>query len=53
MRSLPPKRAKSAIEASTMRLALETTIERRRNRASQWRWRAWSRSIPCVSSLPA
>jgi hypothetical protein len=50
--SLPPKRAKSAIEASTMRKALETTIERRRKRASQCRWRAWSRSIPCVSSLP-
>jgi hypothetical protein len=27
--SLPPKRANSAIEASTMRTALETTIERR------------------------
>jgi hypothetical protein len=35
-----------------MRKALETTIERRRKRASQCRWRAWSRSIPCVSSLP-
>src|SRR3954465_8149597 len=46
------KRAKSAIEASTMRLALETTQGRRRNRASQCRWRAWSRSMPCVSSLP-
>ena len=27
-------------------------MERRRKRASQCRWRAWSRSIPCVSSLP-
>jgi hypothetical protein len=50
--SLPPKRAKSAIEASTMRTAFETTIDLRRKRASQCRWRAWSRSIPCVSSLP-
>ncbi len=49
---LPPKRAKSAMEASTMRRALETTIERRRKRASQCRWRAWSRSMPWVSSLP-
>jgi hypothetical protein len=46
------KRAKSAIEASTMRFALETTQVRRRKRASQWRWREWSRSMPCVSSLP-
>jgi type I restriction enzyme M protein len=46
------KRAKGAIEASTMRFALETTQVRRRNRASQCRWREWSRSIPCVSSLP-
>jgi transposase len=38
--SLPPKRANSAMEASTMRSALETTIERRRKRASQCRWRA-------------
>jgi hypothetical protein len=47
-----PKRTNSAIEASTMRFALETTQVRRRNRASQCRWREWSRSIPCVSSLP-
>ena len=40
------------MEASTMRTALETTIERRRKRASQCRWRAWSRSMPWVSSLP-
>src|SRR3954466_14957292 len=46
------KRAKSAIEASTMRSARETTHVRRRNRASQCRCRAWSRSIPWVSSLP-
>jgi transposase len=46
------KRAKSAIEASTMRSALETTQVRRRNRASQCRWREWSRSMPWVSSLP-
>jgi len=46
------KRAKSAIEASTMRTARETTQVRRRNRASQCRWREWSRSMPCVSSLP-
>jgi transposase InsO family protein len=37
--------------ASTMRLALETTIERRRNRASQCRCRAWSRSIPCAETV--
>ena len=37
MPSLPPKRAKSAIEALTMRTALETTQVRRRKRASQWR----------------
>ena len=30
----------------------ETTIERRRKRANQCRWRALSRSIPCVSALP-
>ena len=35
-----------------MRSALETTHVRRRNRASQCRCRAWSRSIPWVSSLP-
>ena len=35
-----------------MRLALETTQVRRRNRASQCRWREWSRSMPWVSSLP-
>ena len=35
-----------------MRSALETTQVRRRNRASQWRCREWSRSMPCVSSLP-
>src|SRR4051794_37974807 len=46
------KRAKSAIEALTMRSALETTQVRRRNRASQCRWREWSRSMPWVSSLP-
>jgi adenylate cyclase len=46
------KRANSAIEASTMRTARETTQVRRRNRASQCRWREWSRSMPCVSSLP-
>src|SRR3954465_5774253 len=40
------KRAKSAIEASTMRTALETTQVRRRNRASQCRWRGWARSLP-------
>lgn len=39
IRWLPPKRAHSAMEATTVRLALETTIERRRKRASQWRWR--------------
>ena len=33
-----------------MRLALETTQVRRRNRASQCRWREWSRSMPWVSS---
>ena len=37
---------------STMRLAFETTMERRRNRASQCRWRALSRSMLCVSALP-
>src|SRR3954468_14581447 len=34
-----PKRTDSAIEASTMRSALETTRVRRRNRASQCRQR--------------
>jgi hypothetical protein len=34
-----PKRTNSAIEASTMRTALETTQVRRRNRASQCRCR--------------
>jgi hypothetical protein len=33
MLSLPPKRANKAMEASTMRAALETTQVRRRNRA--------------------
>src|SRR5205085_2455708 len=46
------KRAKGAIEASTVRSVRETTQVRRRNRASQRRWREWSRSMPCVSSLP-
>src|SRR3569833_858486 len=50
--TLSPKRTRSAIEASTMRSALETTRVRRRYRASQWRCREWSRSMPCVSSLP-
>src|SRR4051794_5377445 len=49
---LPAKRANRAMLTSTLRLAFETTIERRRNRASQCRWRALSRSMPCVSSLP-
>src|SRR4029079_10908497 len=40
------KRAKSAIEASTIRFALETTQVRRRERASQCRWRGSSRSLP-------
>ena len=40
--SLPPKRAQSAIEASTMRFALETTMLRRRKRASQCRCREWA-----------
>jgi len=46
------KRAKSAIEASTMRTARDTTQVRRRKRASQCRWREWSRSMPWVASLP-
>jgi hypothetical protein len=33
-----------------MRLALETTMERRRKRANQCRWRALSRSSACVST---
>src|SRR3954470_24104255 len=57
MRSLilafPAKRANRAMLTSTMRLAFETTIERRRNRASQCRWRALSRSMPCVVPLDA
>src|SRR3954452_316301 len=48
----PAKRANRAILTSTMRLVFETTMERRRNRASQCRWRALSRSMPCVSSVP-
>jgi hypothetical protein len=49
--SLPPKAANGAMEASIRRTPLETTIERRRKRASRWRWRAWSRarSLPWVS----
>src|SRR5215204_7079858 len=43
--SFPAKRANRAMLTSTMRLVFETTIERRRNRASQCRWRALSRSI--------
>jgi hypothetical protein len=35
----PAKRANRAMLTSTMRLAFETTMERRRNRASQCRWR--------------
>lgn len=45
MLSLPPKRAESAMVASTLRLASETTIERRRKGASRWRCRALSRSM--------
>src|SRR3954468_13510457 len=40
--SFPAKRANRAMLTSTMRLAFETTIERRRNRASQCR----SRVVP-------
>src|SRR4051812_9014499 len=50
--AFPAKRANRAMLTSTMRLALETTIDRRRKRASQCRWRALSRLMPCVSSLP-
>src|SRR3954452_21105826 len=50
--ALSPKRTNRAIEASTIRLALDTTQVRRRKRASQCRCRAWSRSMPCVGSLP-
>src|SRR5215213_7552168 len=45
----PAKRANRAMLTSTMRVAFETTIERRRKRASQCRCRALSRSMPCVS----
>src|SRR3954454_17262501 len=41
----PAKRANRAMLTSTMRRAFETTMERRRNRASQCRWRALSRSM--------
>src|SRR5829696_8369880 len=44
------KRAKRTMEAAAMRLALETTILRRRKRASQCPCRAWSRSTPWVWS---
>ena len=37
--AFPAKRANRAMLTSTMRLAFETTIERRRIRASQCRWR--------------
>ena len=51
MRSLilafPVKRANRAMLTSTRRLTFETTMERRRNRANQCRWRALSRSMPC------
>ena len=36
-----------------MRLALETTQVRRRNRASQCRWREWSRPLDAVGLLLA
>src|SRR4051794_7903068 len=49
--SFPAKRANRAMLTSTIRLAFETTMERRRNRASQCRWRALSRSMPCVSAF--
>src|SRR5215207_6926198 len=42
----PAKRANRARLTSTMRLAFETTMERRRKRASQCRWRALSGSMP-------
>src|ERR671921_659353 len=45
---VPAKRANRAMLTSTIRLAFETTMERRRKRASQCRWRAFSRSMPCV-----
>src|SRR5215210_2971989 len=52
IRLLPAKRANRAMLTSTMRLAFETTIERRRNRASQCRWRALSRSTAwCTDRL--
>src|SRR5215204_1571097 len=41
----PANLANRAMLTSTIRLVFETTIERRRNRASQCRWRALSRSI--------
>src|SRR3954451_18193514 len=46
--ALSPKRTNSAIEASTIRSARETTQVRRRKRASQCRWREWARAIPCA-----
>ena len=53
MRPLPAKRANRAMEASIIRTLLETTNERRRKRASQCRWRAWSRSIDPVGLVLA
>jgi hypothetical protein len=52
MEPLTQTLTKSAMLASTMRMALETTMLRRRKRASQWRCGACVRSTPRVSSLP-
>src|SRR3954470_3100562 len=51
--ALSPKRTNRAIEASTMRSALETTQVRRRNRASQCRPLAGMVALDAVGLLVA